>query len=284
MGKQKRDTTTGTLRVDMKNTVKKKAKTKKESVRLVHDVSGAIRIEGRPAWPTKAKKIKVNQIPSQGEVEDRRHLLHWDEQLKPLLDRVFTALHRECPLTLVDELKAPMARRGYTRLPAEADKLMERVAAEINGAQTNLIADRADINKAIEHVREYLRQYQHALQVDEAYATEMTDGYDGAPNADRMKRYKGLARKYLPADRTDTPIVSRITEINTMLLELIDGCESPAGLWVLLNNLTYSVTFDLSGKAVREKTAAALTWQRKMQNNFGESGKQQYEDLLTLLD
>ncbi len=194
-------------------------------MRLVRDASGGVKVEGRPAWPTKAKKIKVNQLPSQGEVEDRRHLLHGDEQLEPLLDRVFTALAREQTLSLADELKAPLALRGYTRLPNEADKLMERVAAELNGAQDNLIADRAE-----------------------------------------------------------TAIISRISEINTMLLELIDGCESPSGLWVLLNNLTYSVTFDLSGKAVREKTAAALAWQSKMQNNFGETGKKQSEDLLTLLD
>lgn len=271
--------TSGKLHVD----TKPKKKAKKDKVKLVVSANG-VKVEGRPGWPTKAKQIRVNQQPSKGEVEDRRHLLHWDEQLKPVLDRVFSALQRDCPQTLADELKAPLVQRGFQRLPADAEKLMERVATEINGAQANLIADRADINKAIEHVRENLRQYRQALQSDEEYTSEFVQHLGGTPNDDRMKRYKALARKYLPPDRFDTPIVSRISEIHAMLLEHIGGCMSPAGLWQLLDQLVYSVTFDLSGKAVREKTAAALAWQRRMQNNFDASGPQQYADLLTLLD
>lgn len=62
-----------------------------------------------------------------------------------------------------------------------------------------------------------------------------------------------------------------------------NGCTAPCNLWQLLHDLTYSVTFDLSHKANKEKTSAVLAWQKTMRANFELPAEDQYRDLLSLL-
>jgi hypothetical protein len=233
----------------------------------------------RPAFPSATlKSVRVNQNPSKGEIEDRRHILHWDEQLKPVLERVLGKMKEEYPATLMQALEAPLKKRKLKRLPKTPDQLLLWITKQINGAVPNLVADRADINKAIEAVRRYVRQYQYALS--------QTDFADVAlaPNAARMQEYRKMAAAHFPVDRKDTPIVSRISEINADILAIIESSVAPADLWTLLNELILSVTFDLSEKTRREQTDAAFKWLMRMEYNRGEPAAIQYEDMLSILD
>jgi len=244
--------------------------------------SGRLEVVGRPGWSTAGRSIPVNQDASRGQVEDRRHLLHWDEQLKPLLNRVFSALRREHPGDFHARLSAPLKDRRWERLPGDPEKLMIRVATEINGAAGNLVADRADVNKAIEHVRENLRKYAAALQGNADYVEDIVD-LPPVVGPERMARYHAMAEAFFRTDRNETAITARMSEIHLMILEDIRGCQAPCHLWQLIHDLAYSVTFDLSANATRDKVQRTLAWQRKMAANFGAPAVSQYEDLLGLL-
>lgn len=243
---------------------------------------------GRPDWSQEASDISVNQDPLVGDVEDRRHLLHWDEQLKPILGSVFTAMQREFPATLLSELQAPLKARQYVTRAKTADDYMLYVAKRINGAPDNLVPDRADINKAIEIVRENVRNYFNRLTTDSGYRADVS-AYPQVDPAQpqaiaRMGQYKTLARQYLDSNDTSTPIKTKISEIQAQLLQHIDSCHAPHQLWTFLQELQYSVTFDLSAKATRDKTSKSLVWQRKMAANQERPARERYQDLLSFLD
>lgn len=249
-------------------------------------------LTGRPAWPKVAEKIKVNRT-GPGHIEDRRHLLHWDEHLKPLLCSVFTALEQAYPTNLYNELKAPLTRRKLRNRAQNADEAMLFVAKIINGAPGNLVPDRADINQAIEKVRANVRKYETALR-DDANFREDVSAYPPLPETDRgslsveingrVRRYKEMAKEYLATDDFSTPIKSRISDIQAQILDHLNSCVAPHQFWTFLQELQYSVTFDLSAKARRDATEKSLLWQRKMAANSTHPPRQRYEDLLSLLD
>ncbi len=262
--------------------IKKSRKTKSHRLRLKRNpATGQLQIVGRPAWSTRSKRIKVNQIASKGELEDRRHLLHWDEHLKPILASVFNAMAREYPADLYGALTRPLVTRKWRAIPKSAEAVMLRVSGEINGAEANLVPDRADINKAIEHVRANLRVYAESLKGNPQFVSDTS-----ALPADstRMGAYKHAARARLSVGDTSTPIRARMSEIHSMILEQIDGCEAPCSLWRLIHDLQYSVTFDLSSKATREKSGKVLAWQRMMLKMEHLPAADRYEALLSLLD
>ncbi|MFC0396974.1 hypothetical protein ACFFIG_00875 [Paraburkholderia rhizosphaerae] len=267
---------------------------------ILRTPNGDINVVGRPEWTTQAKELEVNQdenltvngvlVP----VEDRRHLLHWDEDLRPILNSVFTAMEKEFtrPGELLSELKAPLAARRYVTTAKTVDDYMRFVARKINGSPDNLVPDRADINQAIEKVRANLRKYENALHDVLTDADIPAYGADGKPNpspqaAGRIGVYRNAARKYLNFDphlSGATPIQTKINEIQGKILEMLDGCDVPHEVWHLLNELKYSVTFDLSAKATRDKTAKSLAWQNMMRRNTETPARDRYRDLLSFLD
>jgi hypothetical protein len=247
-------------------------------MRLTVDATGRPRITGRPPWSYAAKKISVNQNAAKGEVEDRRHLLHWDEQLKPVLESVYASLARKHGPLLHQALVAPLHARGWTRLPTTNEGVWELVSKEINGAKINLVPDRADTNKAIEHVRENLRRF--AAHISGVW----TPVPGGGSNDPLMKALVKEARPFFPVGSTDTPINARKSEIHAMILEMVDGSGAPCNLWQLIHDLTYSVTFDLSPKARRDQTSRTLAWQRQMLCNEPSDADRRYLELLRLLD
>lgn len=257
-----------------------------------HAANQEVTFTGRPSWTTEATAISVNQDPLLGEVEDRRHLLHWDEQLKPILSSVFTAMQKEFkpdPLLLA-ELQRPLRERHLRTQARTIDEYMLFVAKAINGSPGNLVPDRADINKAIEIVRGNVRSYANDVHQDSDYRDDVSalpaaDARSMAPKAvSRMDGYKAKARKHLITNDTLTPIKSRVSEIQAQLLDHIDGCHAPHELWTLLHDLEYSVSFDLSAKATRDKTGKSLLWQRKMAASEAWPARERYKALLTFLD
>lgn len=238
-------------------------------------------IVGRSPFGSKAKKIVVNQDKSKGHVEDRRHILHYDEVIKPMAERVISALyvsqgqdkHRTAAL-----ISKRMQQRHVKRLPKNPDKLFERLVTELNSAPDNLIPDRADTNKAIEAVRGYIRKYKQQLSTPE-FAADCHDD-----NRKRMDSYRQLARTTFPLDNSGGDITLERNRIHGEILGFIDGCTSPAELWSLLHDLEHSVTFDFSPNIQRSATVKAINWQKKMSCNDGKAPLDQLDDLMSLMD
>lgn len=237
-------------------------------------------ILGRSPFGSGAKSIAVNQDKSKGRVEDRRHILHYDEVLKPTIERVIRNLlvsEKNDKVRVARLVSAGLTRRGIKRLPKSPDKLMERLVTEINSAQDNLIPDRADTNKAIEVVRGYLRKYIAQISRPEFEEDCRND------NHLRMSQYKQLARATFVRDASGGDITEERNRIHGEILGFIDGCQGPAQLWVLAHELVHSVTFDFSPKITRDSTVKAIEWQNTMAMNEDSEPAKQLDELLGIL-
>lgn len=249
---------------------------------------GAVTFVGRPPWSSGAKKIKVNQDEQHGPTEDRRHMLHWDEQLKPVIDSVMSSLFAKYrdDKALTDILRAPLKGR-IKRIQGTAPRdIAERVAKEMNGAKINLVPDRADINKAIEHVRERVRRLTRQLTDDRELTGKVGQAMSSPyPNDAVMELYLEAASQTLLGNTSaDTAIKLQIQEICFQILGLVQSCHAPCNFIILLHQVTESVTFDLSEKALRDNTSRTLAWFGLMERNRGAPPEDRYKAMLTLLD
>lgn len=238
-------------------------------------------ILGRAPFGSGAKRIVVNQNKAKGHIEDRRHILHYDEVLKPAIERVISNLfvsQGKDKAKVVLLVRQRLERRGIKRLPKSPDKLMERLVSEINSAPDNLIPDRADTNKAIEVVRGYVRKY--ILQLS---TPEFSEDCVGS-NTHRMDGYKRIARTMLVRDASGGEITAERNRMHGEILAFVDGCESPGQLWLLLHEIVHSVTFDFSPNITRDAAAKAIAWQKTMALNGDRPALEQLDDLLRLLD
>ncbi|HWU76462.1 MAG TPA: hypothetical protein VN043_08150 [Rhodanobacter sp.] len=250
---------------------------------------GQITLVGRPAWADRAKIVTVNQDAEKGHVEDRRHMLHWDEQLRPILASVLGAMFQQYQgrsAALREALVKPLKEKKYIqRIAGDAHAVAERVAKEINSSAINLVPDRADINHAIEFVRERVRKLTRRLVEDATLTGKVGQAMrDPWPNDAIMEIYLETASETLLGGTSDdTPIKIQIQEICFQIVGLVQSCRSPCDFVMLLHQVTDSVTFDLSEKALREQTARTLSWLRTMETNVHEPAETRYEALLTLL-
>ena len=237
---------------------KTKPAAKKKTKFEVERSGGIVKIKHRGKFVGAGAKLKVAKN------EDRRHLLHLDEQLKPVLSRVFTALEQENQGDQIKTLavvRKHMEKRGMKRLPKSLDEAFVRITNEVNSSGQNLVPDDAAINKAIEHLRADLRTY-----VNEAATSTAKVFMDESPTllAAEMLRLRTLADTSFAAKNEHTPIQDARDVMTASVRELIKLQDSPAAVHALVNDLQYSVTFDLSAKAKREQTEAMLKWQRDM--------------------
>ena len=154
---------------------------------------------------------------------------------------------------------------------------MVRMVTEINSARENLIPDRADTNKAIEVVRGYLRKYITQISTSEFAEDCMTD------NHSRMGQYKKLAKETFLRDSNGGDITEERNRIHGDILEFINGCQAPGGLWSILHDLVHSATFDFSPKITRDFTVKAIEWQKTMMLNEDSDPQTQLKDLLSLI-
>ncbi|CAH0211138.1 hypothetical protein SRABI118_01986 [Massilia sp. Bi118] len=253
------------------------AKKRKSAKFKVDRTDGVVKLEGRGRFIGSGKKLKV------AKTEDRRHLLHLSEQLKPVLSRVFTALEREHK---GDKSKAlavvlnHLRKRNFKRLPKTLDQAIIRVADEVNSSSMNLVPDDAGINKAIEHLRADLRVY--LTEAAKATAGVYLDD-TGTLLGTEMARLRALADKSFAAKNEGTPIQNARDVMTASVRELIKAQQSPAEVHALVMDLTYSVTFDLSSKARREQTALVLKWQRDMAAAESWPAEQQLDCMLGII-
>ena len=254
------------------------AKKKKSAKFEVERAGGMVMLKGRGAFIGAGKKLKVAKN------EDRRHLLHLNEQLRPVLNRVFTALEKE---NNGDQLKTlavvlnHMRKRGMRRLPKSLDQALIRLANEVNSSAKNLVPDDASINKAIEHLRADLRSY--VAEAAKATAAVFMD--DTAASCDaQMARLRTLATTSFAAKNEGTPIQDARDVMTSSVRELIKAQESPATVHTLVAELQRTVTFDLSSKAKREQTAAVLEWERDMAASGSWTAEQQLDRMLDICE
>jgi hypothetical protein len=268
-----------------KNTVRRKLrpKGKVKKPNKFHVMFGVDEfvIHGRSPFGTVAKKIKVNQSLTKGLLEDRRHILHYDEVLKPSMERVVSRVYVEqgrSKSKVAGLVRKRLQLLGRKRLPKNDDKLMERFVTEINSAPENLIPDRADTNKAIEVVRGYARKC-----IAELSTAQFGDDcmYD---NRARMTSYKKLAKTIFVRDSSGGDITAERNRIHGEILDMINGCEAPAQLWQLMHEVVHSVTFDFSPKITRDNTARAIEWQRQMALTEDSPGEKQLDVLMSILN
>jgi hypothetical protein len=251
---------------------------KRRTAKFVIDRKGGmVVLLGRGRFTGAGKRIKVRKT------EDRRHMLHLSEQLKPVMERVFTVLEKE---NNFDEsktlalLRKKMAEHGMKRLPNKLNDAYVRIADEVNSSAINLVPDDASINKAIEHLRADLRKYQVVV------GTTTNDTYmDGTAGfaAAQLRKLHTLADETFAAKNEGTPIQNARDVMTSSVRQLIHGCESPASVYELVKDLIFSVTFDLSAKAKRENTARMLRWQRTVLALAEGSGRDQLDALFRIL-
>lgn len=265
---------------DKRKVNKPKSKIKKpKKFQTMFGVSDFV-ILGRSPFSSGAKKIVVNQNKAKGHVEDRRHILHYDEVLKPTIERVISNLfvsQGKDKGKVVLLVRERLQQRGIKRLPKSPDKLMERLVTEINSAPDNLIPDRADTNKAIEVVRGYVRKY-----IVQLSTPEFSEDCVGN-NTHRMVAYKKIARTVFVCDASGGEITAERNRMHGEVLGYVDGCDSPGQLWVLLHEIVHSVTFDFSPNITRDATVKAIAWQKTMALNGDRPALEQLDDLLNLL-
>jgi hypothetical protein len=238
-------------------------------------------ILGRSPFSTAAKKIKVNQSVAKGLLEDRRHILHYDEVLKPSMERVISRVYIEqgrSKSKVAKLIRVRLESLGRKRLPKSDDKLMERFVTEINSAPDNLIPDRADTNKAIEVVRGYTRKCIEQLSTAQ-FGDDCKDD-----NRSRMMAYKKLAGTIFVRDSSGGDITAERNRIHGEILDMVNGCEAPAQLWHLLHEVAYSVTFDFSPKIARDNTVKAIEWQKQMALTEDSPGEKQLDALMSILE
>lgn len=257
-------------------TAKRQVKRKRARF-VIERKGGLVQLTGRGRFVGAGKRIKL------GKSEDRRHMLHLKEQLKPVMERVFTALEKENnrdPSKTLALIRAKMTERGMKRLPTSLDQAYVRIADEVNSSAINLVPDDASINKAIEHLRADLRTYiaEVGRSTNEAYL-------DGTASfaAAQMKKLLTLADKIFAAKNEGTAIQNARDVMTSSVRQLIKGCESPARIYELVNDLIFSVTFDLSAKAKRENTAKMLRWQRNVLAIAEGSARDQLAALFEIL-
>ncbi len=259
-------------------------KTKSKLRVHIDPVSGDVKVTGRPDWTTNAKRIKVNQRSSQGDIEDRRHMVHWSQSIRKNAERVFSAINQAYgsdAKKLYEVLIEPLQSRNLKRIPKNSKDVMLYIAKYLNSAPVNLVAGRADTNKAIEIVRKNLDLF--ATYLRESHTDSDTDPAS-TTNYQRMQACRAKARELLPVGDKSSDIKAQVSKIHKQLIAHIDGIESPAELWSLLFDLRYSVTFDISPMAQRQATEKMLSWERMMLSSTYMPAKDQLERLVSLAD
>jgi len=211
---------------------------------------------GRPPFNSATlNEIRVN------ERQDRRHLLHWAEHLKPMLFTTFERLwattngNRERYRKQLLRIHNEYANR---RLSDRTDvKTLERkIAKDLNSAISNLVPGNANVNKAIEHMRHQVRE-----------AIKAINESPGLSPAEAVQLAFTKISVEITLREVDDP-----TEIRHENSHRTEDPENPRELpsdrlplsrnelISLLHDIIDSLTFDLSEAAQRDKIEATLGW------------------------
>lgn len=239
---------------------KKRARKQKFAVTLEPD--GKYKITGRPAFPKKAINLIDSDMKKKSKVDlDRRHLVHFDEELKPFGILTLNQLRSKYGDKTPDVIKSALSAHGVKNLRGGGDQIIKRLITEVNGSVMNLVPDDASINKAIEHVRANLREAVKDFN-SHPEVREIFENLDKSNYGKATDMFKKFLASRLPVSGASKPITLAMQDINKEIINLVNAQSNILDLHKLVTDLQYSVTFDLCSKSVREKTAFALQWSR----------------------
>ncbi len=239
---------------------KQKAKRTRKKFRVVVGTGGLVTIEGRPGFNKRATAL-IGKA-QQGQDLDRRHLVHYDEEIKPFGELVLQRVVAKHGQAAAQKVKEALQSRGCSRLPSSEAALFNRLINEVNSSVVNLVPDDASINKAIEIVRAKLRK----LRLDWSTDPEVVQVFSSMNSqnyAQCLGKLKLNAKLTLILTGAGTDITRAIQAINQDMIEMIDGAGDIHALYTLIGDLVNSVTFDISAKAGREKIEFTNAWRRK---------------------
>lgn len=243
------------------------------------DASG--RIVGRPPFNTRAKRLIGKS--HQGQDLDRRHLVHYAEEIKPFGELVIRKVKAEYAAGTPAVVKDALVSRGCKRLPSAEQELLNRLINEVNSSTMNLVPDDAPINKAIEIVRANLRKLREQW-VSDPEVQRIFHEMNATNYKQTTDRLKLNAKHTLILSGAATDITRAIQEINNDLIALIDGAADTHALFTLIGDLENSVTFDISSKASREKIQFANEWRnRAIALEVNSKSQDNADELLTHL-
>jgi len=262
----------------------KKSKAKKEHKKfdVLVDGAGQVTIQGRPEFNTRARQLMPKAQKS--EEFDRRHLVHFDEEIKPYGSLVIEKVIAKYGAGAGGVMTAALASRGCARLPTSDRAILKRLISEVNSSIVNLVPDDAAINKAIEVVRGNLRKLRtkwvYDPDVQRIYSNMDTSNYHQSTKALKM-----LAKSTLLLSGAGTDILRAVQAINKDMITMIDGAADAHHLFTLFGDMENSVTFDISSKASREKIEFANQWrrEREMLETNARSGEDNADELLAHL-
>lgn len=282
---------------------------------MVPDPAYPVTFSGRPEFTEETKKLLlVNR--NANSMEDRRHIVHWAEHLRPILESVFSDVvlkYRTKPAVelwmkaRMDRFNTPPAGTPIPSSPLSryrsksASQLMLYLAMRVNSAIPNLVPDRADLNLAIEQVRGDVRRYQLAINslgagyieanqppseaqrmaVYWAKAEEVFAVRINHPSAQSAALAANRVKVYGPADAND--MMQRRREINSLIVDHIAACRSTDQLVMMLHDIVHTVTFDLSQKGRRDQTIRANGWLDTMRRNANMNADQRFDDLMAFI-
>lgn len=241
-------------------TASRKKKRRAKKFRVTIDANGVATIVGRPKFNSRAEKL-IGKA-QKGQDLDRRHLIHYDEEIRPFGTLVLTKVFAKHGTATGALVKSALASVGCVRLPNNDAAIFNRLISEVNSSVVNLVPDDASINKAIEIVRANLRklrlQWSTDPEVKKIFSEMDTKNYHKA-----MGLLKLNAKLTLIIAGATTDISRAVQEINKDLIEDIDAVQDVSTLYHLIGDLQNSVTFDISSKASREKIAFTNQWRRE---------------------
>ncbi|MDC5813052.1 hypothetical protein [Vibrio europaeus] len=241
----------------------------KELIDIQDDVNGLkIAVLRRPEFTARTKKIhKVNSW------QHRRHVIHYDEHLRPLVVKVFKDYfgkhnsHSQHYLPLVRKIRFHMAAkklvRGNSKKTYDLKYLMAKTLTAVNSIPGNLIVDDGSTNNAIEHVRSMIDKA--ILVIDKSKVLS-------------LNRTNTLAE--LKYNDTTTPIKSEMTRITNEVCSHVSNVASNDELENILKLLRHGVTTDVPSQWSKDN-GKVTSWYSKLQDP-SLSAEDRFKELLSI--
>jgi hypothetical protein len=237
---------------------------------------GDVEIEDRPSWKADAKKIKVT-----GD-EDRRHVLGWDDFIKPNLEQGINEMLKNG--STEDDVKKFIIENPPNDLKINKTNNLQaianQVAKHLNSTPNNLNPDSAVENQAIETVRGQLKR---TIEKVDQFANDAFEAEKSEEKEEYFKKAKICVLEAIKPSDGDTERKKFANEVREKLSIPIKAVEQ--NNWEELKgeiyNAMFTVGLDMSKKEGENKqqTEFALDLYNKCKNSYGE---ERLKNLFTL--
>ena len=204
-------------------------------------------IKARPKFLKEARDIKLQ------DGQDRRHVLGWDNFIKPFLEKAINGILLASPdgeFQAKLELSEQSVKYGFDRkVPNTLEEHVKFIATRLNSTPNNLNPEAGYENKAIETVR------QQSLALENKLRNEFSHVF---PEFGAVKDM--MIRAYaLKPNSKNTLIIEHANFIRGILLGMIEEARDEVRLIQILNIAKDSTGIDLSKKpGSKAQTAFAL--------------------------